>query len=510
MRKSRVLSWAGGVFLLASITAAGAELTTPPEAVAVEVNSAGKVLSRVIEVPAETFTPEEDGPPARCASCLTVPTLLAPADGATLTTIAPLFQWNLHTDPAATGMYMQVSLNAGFSSLVTSMNSSQQTGVGSYRWGDNFAPATTYYWRARLVCGGEYSLYSEPRSFTTGSGGVLLPAPAPVAPFDGATVPLGSRPARLSWSPVAGAEEYQVERIVVGQLGSYIYYRTETDLDLYYLDENTTYEWWVKARNAYGYGSESAPRQFRQNLVLESGDYDGNGNDDIAIFRDTTGLWAVRGITRFYFGQDYDIPVSGDYNGDNTTEPAIFRSSSGLWAIRGVTRVYYGGTSDLPIPADYDGDGSCDAGIFRGENGLWALRGLTKFYYGTFGDTPVPGDYGPSGSAETVLFRSSTGLWAWRNVTRAYYGTRGDWPVSGDYFDSDLAPAIFRGSSGLWAVMERTRLYFGAAADAPVPGDYDGTAGDDIAIFRDGIGLWAVRSLTRVYFGKEDDLPVTR
>ncbi len=510
MRKRRVLSLAGVVFLAASVTAARADIAIPPETGTVETISAGEVWSRVIEFPAETFALEETAPPGRCASCLTKPTLLAPDDGAALSTISPLFEWNLHTDPAATGMQMQFSWNSEFTYLVTTMSSSQQTGEGSYRWGENFDPATTYFWRVRLICGEESSDWSDHRSFTTGSGGVLLPAPAPVSPYDGATIPLGSRPARLSWSPVAGAEEYQVERIVVGQLGSNIYYRTETDLDIYYLDENTTYEWWVKARNAYGYGSASPPQKFRQNLVLESGDYDGDGSGDIAIFRDTTGLWAVRGITRFYFGQSYDIPASGDYDGDGTTEPALFRSSSGLWAIRGLTRVYYGGSTDLPIPADYDGDGSCDAGIFRGENGLWALRGLTRFYYGTSGDTPVPGDYGHSGTAEFALFRSSTGLWAWRNVTRTYYGTGGDWPVTGDYFGSDAAPAIFRGSSGLWAVMTRTRLYFGTGEDAPVPGDYDGAAGDDIAIFRDRVGLWSVRSLTRVYFGQEDDLPVTR
>ena len=502
MKKRMLLIMAGGVFLAASIGAAGTEITYSPEAGTVETAAAGEAWSR-----AAVFGKEA---PARCAACLTTPTLLAPADGASNSPIAPLFEWDLHSDPEATAMRLEVSENAEFSTVVTRMTSSQRTGEGSYRWSENFSPGTTYHWRVRLDCGAEDGPWSDPRSFTTASGGVLPAAPALITPYNGAAVPVSDTSVSLSWSAVAGVEEYLVRREVVGQLGSYVYFRTDPALDLYHLDENTTYEWFVRARNTYGYGSESARRQFRHPLSLESGDYDGDGSADIAVFRDATGLWAVRGVTRFYFGGDDDVPVSGDYAGDGTAQPAIFRPDSGLWAVRGLTRFYFGGVTDLPIPADYDGDGSCEAGIFRGGNGLWALRGLTRFYYGISGDAPVPGDYGLGGPTRPALFRASTGLWAIRDVTRAYYGTAGDWPVTGDYFGSDSAPAVFRGSSGLWAVMSRTRFYFGADGDAPVPADYGGTAGDDAAIFRDSSGLWAVRGITRVYFGQEDDLPVTR
>ena len=75
-------------------------------------------------------------------------------------------------------------------------------------------------------------------------------------------------------------------------------------------------------------------------------DYDGDGTSDIAIFRGTSGLWAIRGVTRVYFGGSTDETVPGDYTGDGTTEVGIFRSSSGLWAIRSITRVYFGSGSD--------------------------------------------------------------------------------------------------------------------------------------------------------------------
>jgi len=50
----------------------------------------------------------------------------------------------------------------------------------------------------------------------------------------------------------------------------------------------------------------------------------------------------------------YTIPAA-DFNGDGTNDIGIFRPTSGLWAIRGVTRVYFGSSGDNPMPGDYNG-----------------------------------------------------------------------------------------------------------------------------------------------------------
>ncbi len=246
-----------------------------------------------------------------------------------------------------------------------------------------------------------------------------------------------------------------------------------------------------------------------QVIRVASGDYSGDGYSDIAIFRQSSGLWAVRAVTRLYFGASGDLPTSGDYDGDGTADVALFRGSSGLWAIRNVSRVYFGRSSDLTVPGDYDGDGSCDIGIFRNGSSLWAIRGITRNYFGGSSDEPVSCDYDGDGSDDIAIFRGSSGLWALKDISRIYYGNSSDTPVPGDYTGSGGAvPAVFRGSSGLWSVRNLTRVYFGSAADQAVPADYTGAA--DIAIFRPSTGLWALRGITRVYFGSSDDLPATK
>lgn len=70
----------------------------------------------------------------------------------------------------------------------------------------------------------------------------------------------------------------------------------------------------------------------------------------LVIFRPSTGLWAIRGVTRFYFGEEGDQPLPGSYVlGSNNIQAAIFRPSTGLWAIRGVTRMYFGRDGDIAI-----------------------------------------------------------------------------------------------------------------------------------------------------------------
>jgi hypothetical protein len=253
------------------------------------------------------------------------------------------------------------------------------------------------------------------------------------------------------------------------------------------------------------------PSVVPQEAVIQSGDYNGDGADDIGIFRPSAGLWSIRNITRLNFGGASDQPGPGDYDGDGTAEIAIYRASTGLWSISGVTRAYFGGAEDRAVPADYNGDGTADIGIFRENGGMWSIRSFTRFYFGATGDWPIPGDYDNNGTAEAGLYRVSSGQWMIQNTTRFYFGGSTDWPVPGGYFgSSEKIFAIYRPCSGQWALKDLTRIYFGNCFDYPRPGDFNGDGTDDFGIFRDSAGMWSVRNITRVYFGSTDDIPVTR
>ena len=71
----------------------------------------------------------------------------------------------------------------------------------------------------------------------------------------------------------------------------------------------------------------------------------------------------------------------------------VFRDSgqldNGLWALRGGSRFYFGEVSDRPLGGDFDGDGTAGTGLFRDRTGLWTLRLLTRFYFGRAGDLPA-------------------------------------------------------------------------------------------------------------------------
>ena len=245
-------------------------------------------------------------------------------------------------------------------------------------------------------------------------------------------------------------------------------------------------------------------------IFFTSGDYDGDLLSDPAIFRPASGLWAIRQITRFYFGTGALNPLPGDYDGDGTTDAAFYRGEIGLWAVRGISRVYFGKTGDIAVPADYTGDRTAEITVFRPSSSLWAIRGISRLYFGASGDLPLAGDWTGDGIFQPTIFRSSTGLWAVRGDTITYFGREGDIPLPGDYDGDGIAQiCVFRPSSALWAIRNGEEFYFGQEGDIPVPLRYNGNR-NEIAVFRPASGLWFLREVTQFYFGTGGDIPVTR
>lgn len=94
--------------------------------------------------------------------------------------------------------------------------------------------------------------------------------------------------------------------------------------------------------------------------MVPAADFNGDGRDDVAIFRHSDGLWSIRNLTRLYYGVAGNIPVPGDYDGDGSTDVAVIKRQEGLWLVRNLTRIYFGEASDIPLA----GSGGYNPGYF--------------------------------------------------------------------------------------------------------------------------------------------------
>jgi hypothetical protein len=238
-------------------------------------------------------------------------------------------------------------------------------------------------------------------------------------------------------------------------------------------------------------------------------DFDGDGDTDIGVYRQTTGSWRIRGAEPASFGAVNAIPVPGDYDRDGRTDHATYRPASGQWDIEGVGVLRYGAAGAAPVPADYDGDGDTDVAVFTPGTAQWDIRGIETTRFGQPGAVPVPADYDGDGDADLATYNPTTGIWSIRGVGELAFGGIGAVPVPADYDgDGDTDIATYRSATGRWQVYGIADVFFGGPGETPLPSDYDGDGDADLATYRPATSRWSIRGAAPFTWGLVGDTPL--
>jgi len=254
---------------------------------------------------------------------------------------------------------------------------------------------------------------------------------------------------------------------------------------------------WFTLNSSSGYSSYQIVGWGMANDRPVAGDFDGDGKADIAVYRPSTGQWFILKSSTGYSYTDClvipwgnpsynDQPVTGDFDGDGKTDIAIYRPGTGQWFILKSSSGYsysdcmvvtWGNLSfnDQPIVGDFDGDGKADIGVYRPGTGQWLiLQSSAGYSYSSciaitwgdsaFSDQPVVGDFDGDGKADIAVYRPTSGTWFILKSSAAYSAS--------------------------------SCLVFGwgdpASNDQPIVGDFDGDGIWDITVYRPTTGQWFV------------------
>lgn len=230
-------------------------------------------------------------------------------------------------------------------------------------------------------------------------------------------------------------------------------------------------------------------------------------------------------------------PVVGDFNGDGIDEVALFRdghwfidvNGNGVWDSEDIW-AKLGTAVDQAVAGDWDGDGKDDIGIF---GPIWPRDPIAIEAEPGLPDpdnvrTGRPKNLPPTDDEATSGYRvMKNGVDAKRRfdvIDHVFdFGVASDVAIAGDWNGDGIRNiGIFRGGTwrldldgdGKWTEKD-AEFEFGAASDLPVVGDFDGDGIEEIGIYRAGTWILDIngnRELDahdKVFeMGTADDLPI--
>jgi dipeptidyl aminopeptidase/acylaminoacyl peptidase len=223
----------------------------------------------------------------------------------------------------------------------------------------------------------------------------------------------------------------------------------------------TTGQWLLRASNTAGNPNLTFTFGGQPGDQPVAGDWNGDGRTDLGVFRDGTfirGVFNVADCLRclpvtsidplepLVFGQAGDRPISGDWDGDGIDDVGVYRSNTSTFILRlpqGATVTQqFGSAGDLPVTGDWDGDGKDAIGVFHDgtflvTNDFSETNGSSAF--GFIGDLPLTGDWTGNGRHQIGLFHPSTATMSLETQLGLgptiifTFGSAGDLPVAGHW-----------------------------------------------------------------------------
>ncbi|MBM7863507.1 trypsin-like serine protease [Lentzea nigeriaca] len=237
------------------------------------------------------------------------------------------------------------------------------------------------------------------------------------------------------------------------------------------------------------------PGSFADGFASKSGDFNGDGRDDIVTFTRgssadvyvalSNGSSFVGTAVKWHdwFAAYDEVPLVGDFNGDGKDDIATFtRGSTADVYVALSTGSSFVGTAvkwhdwfaaynEIPAVGDFNGDGKDDIATFtRGgsadvyvalSNGSSFVGTAVKWHdwFAAYNEIPLVGDFNGDGKADIATF------------------TRDG--------SADVYVALSNGSSFVGTAV-KWHDWFAAGAEFPAVGDFNGDGKDDIATFTRG------------------------